>query len=308
MRRKKHVLEKSAFKKRIKLHMEMFDVHRRDILNFDNYMDLKKPGFGGPNSAKLYRDAKGNKVNKEPKLAGFQRTVERDPIFAGKHYDSTYKAMTHDLVYKQEKKKPVEYRDPYITAIPVTNIAMKEGKSCPTFSSFVNEMYYGANPAEEQKVALRGKTDLDAIGDAEDKLDAAKIDWQDFSKSGNGSRVDYVDADGDLVAYVDIPSRKLYIMPDAATIADPIAPEEDEISLDDEQYTELPATDRYNTELEKEEEEEEEDSNYYKSDDDFNEPEDEFTEPESNDVADEEALLRSFETGDEDYDDEDEEY
>jgi len=289
--------------------MEMFDVHRRDILNFDNYMDLKKPGFGGPNSAKLYRDAKGNKVNKEPKLAGFQRTVERDPIFAGKHYDSTYKAMTHDLVYKQEKKKPVEYQDPYITAIPVTNIAMKEGRSCPTFSGFVNEMYYGANPAEEQKISLRGKTDLDAIGDAEDKLDTAKIDWQDFSKSKGGDRVDYVDADGDLVAYVDVPSRKLYIMPDAAIVADPIAPEADEISVDDEQPTELPATDRYIADLEQEEEEEEEDSKYYKSDDEFTEPEDEFTEPKSNDVAAEEALLRSFETGEDDEDEyEDEEF
>ena len=40
--------------------MEMFDAHRRDILNFDNYMDLKKPGFGGPNSAMALRDGKGN--------------------------------------------------------------------------------------------------------------------------------------------------------------------------------------------------------------------------------------------------------
>ena len=41
--------------------MEIFDVHRRDIYSFDNYMDLKKPGFGGPNSVEFLKDAKGKK-------------------------------------------------------------------------------------------------------------------------------------------------------------------------------------------------------------------------------------------------------
>jgi hypothetical protein len=102
--------------------MEIFNVKRRDILTFDDYMDLKKPGFGGPMSAKQYKDKKGKLVNKNPKLSSYQRTVERDPAFSNQVYDPTYKAMTHDLVYKQDNKEPFTYTDPYITALPVTQV------------------------------------------------------------------------------------------------------------------------------------------------------------------------------------------
>lgn len=119
--------------------MEMFDTHRRDILNFDNYMDLKKPGFGGPASAMPLRDGKGKIVNDKPKLAGFQRTVERDPAFSHPVYDPTYKAMTGDLVYKQEGKKPFTYDDQR-TGIPVVQMdPLKEGKAFSSFERFINE-------------------------------------------------------------------------------------------------------------------------------------------------------------------------
>ncbi len=119
--------------------MEMFDAHRRDILNFDNYMDLKKPGFGGPNSAMALRDGKGNLVDKSPKLDGYRRTVERDPAFSHPVYDPTYKAMSHDLVYKQEKKKPFTYDDTR-TGIPVVEIEpLEEGKTYTSFERFINE-------------------------------------------------------------------------------------------------------------------------------------------------------------------------
>jgi hypothetical protein len=120
--------------------MEMFNTHRRDILTFDNYMDLKKPGFGGPKSAIELRDAKGNINNKSPKLSGYRHTVERDPAFSHPVYNSTYKAMTHDLVYKQEKKKPFTYDDPYHTAIPVIEIEpVEEGKTYTSFKRFISE-------------------------------------------------------------------------------------------------------------------------------------------------------------------------
>ena len=119
--------------------MEMFDTHRRDILNFDNYMDLKKPGFGGPASAMALRDGKGKIINTKPKLAGFQRTVERDPAFSHPVYDPTYKAMTGDLVYKQEGRKAFKYDD-QITGIPVVQMdPLKEGKSYTSFNRFINE-------------------------------------------------------------------------------------------------------------------------------------------------------------------------
>jgi hypothetical protein len=119
--------------------MEMFDAHRRDILNFDNYMDLKKPGFGGPNSAIALRDNRGKLVDSTPKLDGYRRTVERDPAFSHPVYDPTYKAMTHDLVYKQEKKKPFTYDDSR-SGIPVVEIEpLKEGKTYTSFQKFINE-------------------------------------------------------------------------------------------------------------------------------------------------------------------------
>jgi hypothetical protein len=119
--------------------MEMFDTHRRDILNFDTYMDLKKPGFGGPASAMQLRDGKGKLVNDKLKLSGFQRTVERDPAFSHPVYDPTYKAMTGDLVYKQEGKKAFTYDDSR-SGIPVVEIdPLKEGKSYSSFQKFINE-------------------------------------------------------------------------------------------------------------------------------------------------------------------------
>ena len=119
--------------------MEMFDAHRRDILNFDNYMDLKKPGFGGPKSAIALRDNRGKLVDSTPKLDGYRRTVERDPAFSHPVYDPTYKAMTHDLVYKQEEKKPFTYDDRR-TGIPVVEIEpLKEGKTYTSFQRFINE-------------------------------------------------------------------------------------------------------------------------------------------------------------------------
>jgi len=119
--------------------MEMFDTHRRDILNFDNYMDLKKPGFGGPSSMMPLRDGKGKVINTKPKLAGFQRTVERDPAFSHPVYDPTYKAMTGDLVYKQEGRKAFTYDDQR-TGIPVVQMdPLKEGKAYSSFTRFINE-------------------------------------------------------------------------------------------------------------------------------------------------------------------------
>lgn len=122
--------------------MEMFNVKRRDLLNFDQYMDLKKPGFGGSKSAIEFKDKSGKRTVKDPKLKDYQRVVERDPMFGHSHYNSTYKAMTHDVIYKQEKKKPVTYTDPYLTALPVVDVsAQLEGRSYESFNHFLAEEY-----------------------------------------------------------------------------------------------------------------------------------------------------------------------
>lgn len=167
--------------------MEMFNVHRRDVMDFDNYMDLKKPGFGGPNSAVAFKDKSGKRVVDNPKLKEFQRVVERDPMFANKHYDSTYKAMTHDVIYKQEKKKPVDYRDPYLTALPVVDISKVEERiACTSFRKFINETHQADDDLEnwddvdsymKSKGYERGEEPLEAddgleIDEPEEKDDA----------------------------------------------------------------------------------------------------------------------------------------
>ena len=124
--------------------MDIFDVHRRDVYNFDQYMDLKKPGFGGNDSLIYGRDASGKSTSKSDKLKDYRRVVKRDPAFKSAHYNSTYKAMSHDLVYKQEGEKPVTYPDPYLTGIATVEVGEYETEetnesTLPTFSNFINE-------------------------------------------------------------------------------------------------------------------------------------------------------------------------
>lgn len=123
----------------------MFNVHRRDVHTFDQYMDLKNPGFGGPNSAEPFKDAKGKRANKEPKLEQFARKVKRDETLHGHSvYDSTYKAMGGDLIHKQEDgKNPYDYPDPYFNSNldqvidTVEKGKTNEGKCFTDFTSFM---------------------------------------------------------------------------------------------------------------------------------------------------------------------------
>lgn len=263
--------------------MEMFNVHRRDILNFDNYMDLKKPGFGGPKSAKVYRDASGKKVNTNPKLEGYQRVVQRDAAFSHNVYDPTYKAMTHDLVYKQEKKKPFTY-DPYSTAIPVKEIgAVKEGRSCRSFSEFLNEADGGA----EMRIPAR------SFDMAEDILFDKKIDWDGFANTPRGINGKAFTKGGEMVAYFDNDTKELVMLPNAAEMTMPA-------QMDDYSEEEYPEDEYMDDEFEKTPEEED--------DLEIDEPEIEnlVTSKKSKEIKEIEDLLTSFEGGPSDYDEEDE--
>ena len=122
--------------------METFNVKRRDIYTFDDFMDLKKPGFGGPASAEPLKDAKGRFVNKERKLEKYQNKVERHPAFSNQVFDPTYKAMGGDLVHKQEdKKNPYDYKDSYDT-MGISTVEVKatnEGKCFTDFNEYLFE-------------------------------------------------------------------------------------------------------------------------------------------------------------------------
>jgi hypothetical protein len=196
--------------------MDMFNTKRRDVLSFDKYMDLNKEAFGGPKSAVAFKDKKGERANTSPVLKGYQRTVERDPMHTSKHYDSTYKAMTHDVVYRQEGRKATTYKDPYITAVPVIDVSGKtnEHMSCSSFDQFLNEQVTG----KEIVMSIRGKSTKEAMGDAEEKMLQARIDWTNRRVDQKSGRIEYTDADGDLVSYID--GRTMYVMPEAPKMSD----------------------------------------------------------------------------------------
>ena len=192
--------------------MEIFNVKRRDLFDFDTYMDLKKPGFGGPASAIPLKDRKGNKIDKNPKLGQYLHTIERHELFASPHYDSTYKAVTNDIVYKQEDKKPTTYADPYHTAIPVKIMEkMNESKIYTSFNDFVNEQL---SQSSDETIRVRN-ADL-----AEDILFDKKIDWDGFGAAPTGIRGKSFTKDGEIVAYYDEDNKDLIITSGAAQMSD----------------------------------------------------------------------------------------
>ena len=119
--------------------MEIFNVHRRDVHTFDSFMDLKKPGFGGPSSAISLKDGKGKDVNPDRKLKDYQNKVKRHEAFNHEVYNPTYKAMGGDLVHKQEDgKNPYNYPDLYDN-MGIAVVKANEGKCYVDFTSFVLE-------------------------------------------------------------------------------------------------------------------------------------------------------------------------
>lgn len=149
--------------------MDVFNVHRRDLFDFDEFMDLKKPGFGGPSSALPEKDNKGKQVqNGHVKLEGYRNVVERHPSFSHEVFNPTYKAMGSDLVHQQEVgKNPYDYADPYEnTGIPVVDVTKgrdsktNESLSVMSYDDFmVNEQQVApARPARETETEERPST------------------------------------------------------------------------------------------------------------------------------------------------------
>lgn len=139
--------------------MEVFNVKRRDIHTFDSFMDLKKPGFGGPASAEPLKDSKGNFVNKDRKLKDFQNKVERHEAFSHEVWNPTYKAMGGDLVHKQEDgKNPYDYKDSYDTmGIPTAVVGKtNEGECFDDFYQFLFEGSCATKVEEDEECDCEG--------------------------------------------------------------------------------------------------------------------------------------------------------
>ena len=148
----------------------MFNVRRRDVHTFDDYMNLKKPGFGGPSSAKAFADNRGKRVEKDHKLKGYQRTVERDPMFSNQVFNPTYKAMSNDLIYRQEGRKPYNYPDPYSNmGIPVVEVGeTNEGKCNSSFIAFM------LNESDAKKSSKKSECDCEDECDCHTKTKKTK--------------------------------------------------------------------------------------------------------------------------------------
>ena len=116
--------------------MEMFNVKRRDNPSMDNWSDIKKPAFGGPNEKADFNKSKNTKLKE------YQRIVERNPDAEGgrfnPNYDSAWKGFTSDIIYRTAKKKSYEpmYSTPTIAVIN----AIEEGNII-RFEEFINENY-----------------------------------------------------------------------------------------------------------------------------------------------------------------------
>lgn len=128
--------------------MDMFNTKDRRNPSMDDYMDLKKPGFGGPNSKKDFD------TSKRETLKGYQRVIDRNADFEGgkfnHNYDTTWKAVTRDLISRTAKKKPFDpmYAKPTIATVD----AVEEGRIL-RFEQFVNEDFNMFAEAEEEMPA-----------------------------------------------------------------------------------------------------------------------------------------------------------
>jgi len=116
--------------------MDMFNAKSRRNPKMNNWMDLSKPGFGGPKEKIDFDKSKRNF------LKGYQRVVDRNADFEGgktiNNYDTTWKAVSRDVVSRQARKKPF---DPmYSTPVTKTSTKIEEGRLF-RFEEFVNEKF-----------------------------------------------------------------------------------------------------------------------------------------------------------------------
>ena len=117
--------------------MNIFNTHERRMLDFNDWMNLKKQSYGGPSSLIQLKD------NKSKLLKDYKRLVKRHEIYKHSVYDSTYKAMGGDLVHKQKfGKNPYTYPNPYNnSAFPIIDISKKKMNEnyCSDFKTFIKK-------------------------------------------------------------------------------------------------------------------------------------------------------------------------
>ncbi len=157
--------------------MDMFNVKRRDNPSMDKHMDLKKPGFGGPNSKEDFDKSK------RKSLEGYQRVIDRNADFEGgnfnHNYDPTWKVVTRDLISRTSKKKP--FNPMYAKQTIATVNAVEEG-TIKRFEQFVNENE-GFNmfaEAEEETPEMEETTEMEETPEVdEEQVEMLMADFGD---------------------------------------------------------------------------------------------------------------------------------
>ena len=157
--------------------MDMFNVKRRDNPSMDKHMDLKKPGFGGPNSKEDFDKSK------RKSLEGYQRVIDRNADFEGgnfnHNYDPTWKVVTRDLISRTAKKKP--FNPMYAKQTIATVDAVEEG-TIKRFEQFVNENE-GFNmfaEAETETPEMEETTDMEETPEVdEEQVEMLMADFGD---------------------------------------------------------------------------------------------------------------------------------
>lgn len=153
----------------------MFNAKSRRNPKMDDWMDLSKPGFGGP------KEKTDFDKSKRDFLKGYQRVVDRNADFEGgktiNNYDTTWKAVSRDVVSRQAGKKPF---DPmYSTPVTKTSTKIEEGRIF-RFEEFVNENFEDLMNDEEMPnddMPMDEKPELD-----EEKLKMLMEEFGDHMK------------------------------------------------------------------------------------------------------------------------------
>jgi hypothetical protein len=150
--------------------MDMFNAKDRRNPKMDDYMDVSKPAFGGP------KEIQDFDKSKRTFLKGYQREIERNADFEGgkenPNYDTTWKAISRDVVNRQAGKKPF---DPmYTTPTFKTSDKIEEGRIL-RYNEFVNENFEDMLNGEENEEMPNGMEGMEDMPE-KPELDEEKLE------------------------------------------------------------------------------------------------------------------------------------
>lgn len=176
----------------------MFDIKRKDFPSMKDHMDLKKPGFGGPNSKEDFD------TSKRTSLAKYQRVIDRNADFEGgafnHNYDPTWKAITRDLISRKANKKP--FNPMYAKQTIATVKAVEEGQ-IKTFEQFVNE-------SEGYNMFAEAEEELPGMEEETPAVEEVEVDQEKLENLMTEFGADLEDMIEDIAEKMEIEKEEVY--------------------------------------------------------------------------------------------------